>query len=187
MSQEQAPQTETPQEASGEAKLVPVAESIKYRRRAQQAEATLETLQQQLTEIKKQVTDQQTQLGAAEAQRDEAALQLIVTENNRTAERVLAEAGTVDIETAAMLLGKKIDLAEVHDVEAIGRSVEELLLDKPYLRQPIAAGPPKTASARPAQTGSIAQMTQAADRAITTGDRRDVAEYLRLRRLTANH
>lgn len=187
MSQEEARQTEPPQEPDSEAKLVPVAESIKYRRRAQQAEATLEELQQQLTEIKKQVTDQQNQLGSAEAQRDEAALQLIVAENRRTVERVLSEAGTVDIETAAMLLGKKIDLAEVLDADAIHRSIEELLLDKPYLRKPNAPLPQKTASAKPAQTGTLAQMTQAADRAITTGDRRDVAEYLRLRRLTANN
>ncbi len=187
MSEEVATQTESTEASDSGAKLVPVAESIKYRRRAQQAEATLEVLQQQLTDVKQQVTDQQNQLGSAEAQRDEAALQLIVTENHRTAERVLAQAGTVDIETAAMLLARKIDLAESLDPHEIQTSVEELLLDKPYLRRPTAALPPKTASAKPTQTGSIAQMTQAADRAISTGDRRDVAEYLRLRRLTANH
>ena len=69
MSEQVATQTETPEASDSGAKLVPVAESIKYRRRAQQAEATLEVLQQQLTDVKQQVTDQQNQLGSAEAQR----------------------------------------------------------------------------------------------------------------------
>ena len=65
-------------------------------------------------------------------------------------------------------------------------SVEQLLLDKPFLVKRATPLPPATASARADRPGTFAQLAQAADRAVRTGDRRDVAEYLRLRRQGAD-
>jgi len=168
------------------AKLVPVGESIKYRRRAQQAEARIQQLEQQLKDVQSQVGRHSEELAAAESQRDEAKVQLTATENRLGAERLLNAVGVADVETAVLLLSKRLDFAEEIDAETFSRQIEQLLLDKPFLRSGAeAALPPKTASARPAQTSVAAQLSRAAQRAVQSGNRRDIAEYLRLRRQAA--
>ena len=171
------------------AKLVPVAESIKYRRRAQQAEAQIQEVEQQLGDLQAQLEDRNNQLASAEAQRDESRQQLTFAENRLLAERRLAEVGVVDIETATDLLAKRINLHEEIDSEALARHVEELLLDKSFLLDnggmPAGSLPPQTASPRSQRQSATAQLTAAAQRAALTGNRRDVAEYLRLRRQTS--
>lgn len=165
------------------AKQVPVAEAIKYRRRAQQAESGLQELEQKLEGLQSQINQQCDQLAAAEAQRDESQTQLTVTENRLAAERLLGSAGVVDIETASMLLSQRVDLADDLDAEALSGTVERLLLDKPFLRSASdAALPSKTASARPGHRSAAGQLARAAQLAAQSGDRKDVAEYLRLRR-----
>lgn len=166
----------------GESRLVPVAESIKYRRRAQQAEGRLHEFEQQLTELRGQLDCRSEELAVAESQRDEARVQLVATANQRRAERLMTEAGVVDLEAAGLLLSKRMDLAAELEDEAIRGGVEQLLLDKPFLVRPSAPLPPSTASPRSEKPGSFAQLTKAAERAVQTGSRRDVAEYLRLRR-----
>ncbi len=169
----------------GTARLIPVSESIKYRRRAQQAEGRIQSFEQQLKELQDKLEASSRNLGLAEAQRDEASHQLLVAENRCLAERMLGGAGVVDIEAASLLLGKRVDFGQEIEAESLARRVEQLLLDKPYLRGgPVATLPPKTASARSPLNG-LAQLTRAADRAVASGDRRDVAEYLRLRRQAA--
>ncbi len=161
---------------------MPVSESIKYRRRAQQAENHLQQVEQQLAELKGQLDHRNEDLALAEAQRDEARTQLLVAGNQRAVERLLMEAGVVDLEAAHLLLSKRMDLAAEPDDEAIRRGVEQLLLDKPFLVRPAGALPPSSASPRPEKPGPFAQLAQAAERAVRTGSRRDVADYLRLRR-----
>jgi hypothetical protein len=178
--------TEQAPAADGASRLVPVGESIKYRRRAQQAEGRLQELEQQIKGVQEQLDHRSKELGLAEAQRDEARHQLIVGENRSKAERMLAEAGAVDIEAASLLLSKRVDFGEELNADGLARRVEQLLLDKPFLRgSPPAGLPPKTASARASGAAGLAQLTRAADRAASSGDRRDVAEYLRLRRAAA--
>ncbi|MBI5723194.1 MAG: hypothetical protein HZA50_04490 [Planctomycetes bacterium] len=165
-------------------KLVPVAESIKYRRRAQQAETRTQQIEQQLKDAQSQLQSRAEELALAEAQRDEAHRQISVLENRSAAELELVRSGAVDVETASLLLSKRMDFGEQVDRQELSKAVEQLLLDKPYLRsQPIPAG--KTASARRGQPGTAAQVAQAAQKACKSGDRRDVAEYLRLRRQAA--
>lgn len=168
---------------TGEAKLVPVAEAIRYRRRAQQAESQLRELEQKLEGFQSQIQQHGEDLAAVEAQRNEAHTQLMVTETHLAAQRLLSEAGVVDLETTSTLLAKRLDFAKEIDPEALASSVEQLLLDKPFLRQTADPSlPPKTASARPPRAMAAGQLTQAAERATRSGDRRDVAEYLRLKR-----
>lgn len=170
-------------EQAGDAKMVPVTEAIRYRRRAQQAEGRLRELEQQLEAVQSHARRRDDDLAAAEAQRDEAASQLTIIENRLAAERLLTQAGVVDLEAASVLLSRRMDLAEEVDGEAMARGVEQLLLDKPFLRSPTGAAlPPKTACPRDAAAAPAARLAQAAEAAARSGDRRDVANYLRLRR-----
>ena len=169
--------------STGAARMVPVTEAIKYRRRAQQAEGQLQQLEQQLEELRSQIQREKDELATVEAQRDEAQTQAATVENRLAAERLLNEAGVVDIETASVLLSKRLDLTDQLDREQLARSIEQLLLDKPFLRRNAdAALPPKTASPRPSHNTPASQLAQVADRAARSGDRKDIAEYLRLRR-----
>lgn len=164
-------------------KRVPVAESIKYRRRAQAAEAQIEELQQKLQDVTNSLDGRAEELAQAEAQRDEAQQRITSLENRMTVERMLAEVRAVDIETASMLLAQRLDFSEPIESETLQRSVEQLLLDKPFLLGPLPAGtmPPVSASGV-ADTSEAGGVHRAARRAVETGSRRDVAEYLRLRR-----
>ncbi|MFW6133070.1 MAG: hypothetical protein ACOC8F_04180, partial [Planctomycetota bacterium] len=164
-------------------------ESIKYRRRAQQAEGRAQQLEQQLEDLQTQIDRRGDQLATAEAQRDEARQQLTAAENRTAAERMLAEAGVTDLEAASLLLAQRVDLDEDVDRDELARRVEQLVVDKPFLRPagPGGAGlPPASASARDSAAPLGAQLAQAADRAIRSGDRSAVAEYLRLRRQAAS-
>jgi len=180
-----AENTEQPTQAEADdgEKLVPVSESIKYRRRAQKAEGRVAEFEQQLTEMQSQLDALGDELARAEAQRDEAAQRLVETENRLTAERLMAMAGVADTETAMLLLSKRIDLTQELAGSAIADAVEELLVDKPFLRSGQGSSlPGATASAKPAALGGFGALADAAEKAIESGDRRDVAEYLRLRR-----
>jgi TolA-binding protein len=187
------PTNEIPPQASADddgARLVPVAESIKYRRRAQQAETRLQQHEQQLNELQTQLERRSDELATAEAQRDEMNMQLAMMENTTAAERLLTAAGAVDLETASLLLGKRVDLAESLPKEDLSRAVEQLLLDKPFLRSRSATGdatmPAMTNSARGGQVSAPAHLATIAQRAAASGNRKDIAEYLRLRRQMSN-
>ena len=178
---------EQPLENDGVSKLVPVGESIKYRRRAQQAEGRLQELEQQLKDLQAQFDGRSDELAAAEAQRDEARASMAAAENRMSAERMLMQAGVADMETATMLLARRVDLAGEIDTDTLTTKVEQLLLDKPFLRgigdKPL---PPRTASPRSGRQSTAGRLAQAAQQAITSGSRRDVAQYLRLRRQAAS-
>ncbi|MFB3894142.1 MAG: hypothetical protein ACE15C_19230 [Phycisphaerae bacterium] len=170
----------------GAARLVPVGESIKYRRRAQQAEQRLGQIEQQLNDLQAQVKAGGEQLTAAQVQRDEARRQLQAAKTRLALERQLARSGVVDVETAAALLAERLEASQDHDEAAIASAVEQLLLDKPFLIARGHAGlPPRTAAAREPAAGATVQLSQLAQRATSSGDRRTVAEYLRLRRQRA--
>ena len=108
MAQEPVDQKEQVAEQGGGAKLVPVGESIKYRRRAQQAEIRVQEMEQKLNDLQTQLDRRTEELAAAESQRDEATSQLISSENRLVIERLLNEAGVIDLETASLLLSKKM-------------------------------------------------------------------------------
>jgi len=166
----------------GSGKLVPVSEAIKYRRRAQQAEADLQRSEQTLEDLQAQQADRLRQLAEAEAQRDELQHQLDTFQTRSAAERMLYAAGVADIETAMALLEKRTSLADDSDREQLQQAVDALLLEKTFLLAPAPSWPDKTASARLPGAGAGARLSRAAHRAAQSGSRRDVAEYLRLRR-----
>jgi hypothetical protein len=138
-------------------------------------------------QMQHQLEAQQELLATAEAQRDELQMRLTQTENRHAIEAALAAAGTTDVDLAMAALRGRVDLDEPLERDTITQAVEKLLLDKPLLAGlPAGASmPPATSGPRDEPTAGTARLTQAARQAATTGNRKDIAEYLRLRRQAA--
>ncbi|MEJ2704624.1 MAG: hypothetical protein P8Z79_19490 [Sedimentisphaerales bacterium] len=148
-------------------KLVPVTESIRYRKRAQSAEKKLEVLTEQLAQAKAQTEKMSEQLGALQ------------TEQKLT--HKLAAAGAVDLETATLIAKARMQNQDDADVEDM---VEQLKKEKHYLFGGSGGRvtPGKTAGARDRAASNQTVLERAAKKAATTGNRTDLHEYLRLRR-----
>jgi hypothetical protein len=149
-------------------KLVPVAESIRYRKRAQSAEKKAEALSEELAEAKAKASEMATKLSNIQVEQELT--------------RKLATAGAVDLETAVLLAEAKVGAGGQADLDGV---VEQLKKEKQYLfagQQPAAATATKTAGAKDRMQNSQSILERAAKRAATTGNRADLQEYLRLRR-----
>jgi hypothetical protein len=160
-------EAEEPAGDSDNSKLVPVAESIRYRKRAQSAEKKAEVLSEQLAQAKSQATKLSEQLD--EFQTEQKLM------------RKLAAAGTVDMESAVLVAKARLNGGDNVDLDGV---VEQLKKEKQYLFA--GAGSTlkitKTAGARQRLTSGQAALERAAKKAATTGNRTDLQEYLRLRR-----
>lgn len=174
------PAEETPIE--GASRLVPVGESIRYRRRAQQAEGHLADVERQLQELQAQLHAREQETAGLQSRQEQAQQRLRAAENRMAAERALAGAGVIDLEAASVLLAQRVELEDPQTAEALSSAVAQLLADKPFLRASPAALPPATAAARSPQASAQAHLAQLAQRARRTGDRRDTAEYMRRKR-----
>ncbi|MHC4573044.1 MAG: hypothetical protein ACYS76_02740 [Planctomycetota bacterium] len=149
-------------------KLVPVAESIRYRKRAQSAEKKVEALSRELAEVN--------------AKASEVAEQLSNLQVEQELTRKLATVGTSDLETALLLAKAKLGAGGQADLDGV---VEQLKKEKQYLfagQQPVATTAAKTAGAKDRMQNSQTILERAAKRAAGTGSRRDLQDYLRLRR-----
>jgi len=155
------------QNDSDNARLVPVTESIRYRRRAQSAEKKAESLAEELAAAKAQATSLSQQLSDLQVEQ-----QLI---------RKLAAAGAVDLETAVLIAKARIQGQDKADVNGV---VEQLRKEKEYLfgGATAAVGARKTASPKERMQNSQTILERAAKKAATSGSRRDLQEYLKLRR-----
>ena len=148
-------------------RYVPVAESIRYRKRAQSAEKKAENLAEQLAEANGKV---------ARMSRDLDELQIEQKLTHR-----LAAAGVTDLEAAVLLAKARMKGAVDGDVDAC---LEQLKKEKGYLFGGSAntVTSRKTAGAKDRTTHSPTTLERAAGRAARTGHRTDLQEYLRLRR-----
>jgi hypothetical protein len=147
--------------------LVPVAESIRYRKRAQSAEKKLEVLTEQLAN--------------AQAQSAKLSEQLSGVQTEQKLMRQLAAAGAVDLETAVLIAQARMQGQAEADVAGV---IEQLKKEKQYLFGGTAAGvtPTKTAGAKDRLTSNETILERAAKKAAVSGSRADLHEYLRLRR-----
>ncbi|MDH4237928.1 MAG: hypothetical protein OEW48_00035 [Phycisphaerae bacterium] len=148
-------------------KLVPVSESIHYRKRAQSAEKKIEVLAEQLAEAKAEAKKTAKQLGCIQVE------QKLVRE--------LAAAGTVDLETAVLIAKARMEGETEADIDSV---IRQLKKEKQYLfasanRTVMAT---KTAGAKERMEGNQTVLERAAKKAATTGNRTDLQEYLKLRR-----
>ncbi|MHC4122319.1 MAG: hypothetical protein ACYSSI_01995 [Planctomycetota bacterium] len=159
---------QTKAEQDDNMKLVPVSESIRYRKRAQSAEK----LNENLTE----------QLGQARNDNQQMAEQLEQVKLERDLMQKLATAGAVDVETAMLLA--KARLTDGDDTADLDGCIEQLKKDKQYLfggyqSESMAK---KTAGAKERVNGGKMVLERAAQKAAETGSRVDLQEYLKLRR-----
>ena len=148
-------------------KLVPVAESIRYRKRAQSAEKKAEALAEQLTQARSEVSRMVEQLSD------------IQLEQKLTCK--LATAGVVDMEAAMLIAKARVEGERQADFDGV---VEQLKREKQYLfgdsKEVVAAK--KTAGAKDQMQSNQMVIERAAKKAATTGNRADLQEYLKLRR-----
>jgi hypothetical protein len=143
-------------------RLVPVSESIRYRRRAQAAE--------------QQLTDLQRQLGEASQALQETREQLEAAERRQRIDQLLIESEAIDLEAARLLTEAAVSQMDEADV---ADAVAELRQRKPYLfRNRRSVG---GMGAR-GTGGTHLQLDEAARQASFSGDRRDLLRYLRMRR-----
>lgn len=148
-------------------KVVPVAESIRYRRRAQSAEKKAQDLAEQLTEANERITRMSEDLDR---------LQL-----DQKLTRKLTAAGVVDLEAAVLLAKARTQGKAGADVDSC---IEQLKNEKHYLfgSSQEAARSRRTTGAKDRVTYSQTALERAATRAARTGHRTDLQEYLKLRR-----
>lgn len=160
----QATSPQTQEEAQEGERRGPVAQAMRYRKRAQLAEQELAQLKGSLEELRGELTQSQQALARLE--------------RKQRIESELAEEETLDVEAARLLTEAAVQQMREPDVRL---AVEDLKRHKPWLfRQRQAAG----ARAMPARQQRMdkPQVEQAAEQAASTGDRRDLLRYLRLRR-----
>jgi uncharacterized coiled-coil protein SlyX len=159
---------EEEQEGIGNAKLVPVAESIRYRRRAQGAEKKVEELSEQLA--------------AAQTEAARMSEQLSALQKEQELMRRLAVAGTKDLETAVLIAKARMEGSEKADLDGV---IEGLKREKQYLFVENSGGvatSAKTAGAKERVRSGRVVLETAAKKAATTGNRADMLEYLKRRR-----
>ncbi|MFN3167514.1 MAG: hypothetical protein ACE37H_10670 [Phycisphaeraceae bacterium] len=145
-------------------RLVPVSEAIKYRKRAQQAEQQLATLQSQLDETR--------------LRHEQAEQALTSLERRQRIDALLNEADAIDLDAARLLTEVAVQSMDEPDV---AEAVADLRRHKPYLFQAEHDAPGGLALA-PRDAGEEDPLALAAERAQHSGDRRDLLRYLRLRR-----
>jgi len=148
-------------------KLVPVAESIRHRKRAQNAEKRAETLTEELSEANRRI---------AQLSQDLSELQV-----EQTLARKLAATGVTDLETAVLVAKARMEGKTQADIDGC---VEQLRKEKAYLFSAPAdtSASRKTAGIKDRAKQTQTALEQAAKRAARTGSRADLQQYLKLRR-----
>ena len=166
ITEQTASQTQASQEQATEdvpQRMVPVGESIRYRKRAQAAE-------HELSELRQSVEAMQHQL-------DEAQQTVSQLERHQKVDALLAESKVVDLQVARLLTEAAIESMDQPDVEL---AIADLRRSKPYLFR---RRTDQEISAMSARADVMTQPAEdAARQAVETGDRRDLLRYLRLRR-----
>lgn len=150
--------------ASQQDRLVPVAEAIRYRKRAQQAE-------QQMTQL-------QARLDAAQQRYEQAEQAIGSLERRQRIDALLVEADAIDLDAARLLTEVTVQAMDEPDV---AEAVADLRRHKPYLFRAERELPVGLALA-PRQDEMQDPTARAAEQAQHSGDRRDLLRYLRLRR-----
>ena len=175
MSQDQQELNGKPEESAAEtnveAQVVPVSEAIRYRKRAQAAEQQVEQLTTQLAELEQEHR-------AVKGQVDQMKQETELTQQ-------LTQAGVKDLEAALLLAQRRLHdgNGEKQDVPCV---IEQLRKERPYLfdaGEGIDVGLTRpTASVRTHSQTGVQALSRLAERARTTGCRKDMQEYMRIRR-----
>jgi K+/H+ antiporter YhaU regulatory subunit KhtT len=148
-------------------KVVPVTESIRYRRRAQSAEKKSESLVEQLAEANQKI---------AQMSQDLSDLQI-----EQKLARTLVAAGALDLEAAVLVAKTRMEGKPEAEMDAC---IEQLKREKAYLFRGSTETTTfrKTAGAKDRVKQTQTALEQAAKKAARTGTRADLQHYLKLRR-----
>ena len=149
-------------------RLVPVVESIRYRKRAQAAEKKIESLAEELSKTKTEVKQAVEQLNE------------IRQEKNLSSK--LSAAGVVDLETAILVAKTRMKHEPEIEVEQV---IDNLRKEKGYLfleTQIVMPSPSRTSGVKDGVIENRGVLDRAAKRASTTGNRVDLHEYMQLRK-----
>jgi len=154
-------------EAGQDEKLVPVSESIRYRKRAQSAEKKAIMLEDELAKVRSESERLSEDLGKLRIDH-----KLI---------RKLVSAGVSDLESAVLLAKKRLETNDEADLDSV---VDELKQEKRHLfaQVDLPAALEKTAGVKGKTAGRYSTLERAASRAAATGSRADLQEYLKVRR-----
>jgi hypothetical protein len=167
MSESVTENAEREEETTQEERLVPISESIRYRRRARGAERKATALEEEVAKAKSQNEQLCEKLGRVELE-------------NRLVTKLIS-AGVSDLETAVSVAKARIEGREDSDVDEV---VEQLRREKQYLFSDsgLHLSPSKTSGVRQKNTSGQGIIERAAQRAAKSGHRGDLLEYLKLRR-----
>ncbi|MBM4018419.1 MAG: hypothetical protein FJ288_08865 [Planctomycetes bacterium] len=171
-----------------------VQESIKYRRRAQEAERRAEALETEVQALRdaqdQRASDTEAELAQARGEAESLRSRLEAVERDRRLERELARAGCADPETALALARERLAGGDPpEDLAAFARGI---LDEKPHLRATPGSGapvpvartlPPRTAAAK--SSGHVPAERLAdrlAQQARQSGNTTDLMTYMRARR-----
>ena len=171
-----------------------IQESIKYRRRAQDAERRAAALEAEIQALRQAQDERaaslETKLAEAAAEADTLRRRFDSLERDRQLERELLRAGCADTETALALAHQR--LASSDAPGDLATFAKGLLEEKPHLRAkapaPLPAGPsralpPPTAAVKPAAANEPRRAaTRLAEQARETGNAGDLMAYMRARR-----
>jgi len=161
-------ETTVEQDGGESFKLVPVGESIRYRKRAQSAEKKVEALAEQLAQAQSRASEMTEQLQGLQVE--------------QKLMRKLAAAGVVDLETAVLIAKARVDGQEDADM---GGVVEQLRREKQYLfGGQISSGmtAKMTSGVKDRMRNGQTVLEKAAKEAAVSGNRTDLQKYLKLRR-----
>ena len=155
-------------EEGNDARLIPLGESIRYRKRAQNAEKRAEELAGELAE--------------ARAESAKLADEMKATQKEQELMKRLAAEGTRDMEAAILIAKARISGDEKAD---LGGVVEQLKREKQYLftEKALTGASVRTSPAKESRQSGASAIERAASRAAGTGSRADLQEYMRKRRV----
>ncbi len=144
----------------------PVTEAIRDRKRARSAE--------------QQLQDLTARFGALQQQLDDSQQTITALERRQKIDALLADSDAIDLDAARLLTEVAVSQMDEPD---LALAIEDLQQAKPYLfRHRPPAGTPFTATAMGPRLAEPPPHAQAAQHAAATGNRRDLMDYLRLRR-----
>jgi hypothetical protein len=155
------------QEEASNVRVVPIAESVRYHKRAQTAEKRAEELAGELAE--------------ARADAGRLANELKATQKEQELMQRLAAEGARDLEAAVLIAKARISRDNKADVNNV---VEQLKKEKGYLfsERPATAAAVRTSPAKESRQTGASAIERAARSAAGTGSRADLQEYMRKRR-----
>lgn len=170
-------------------KLVDVRESIRYRRRAQEAEQRCTALESEVEELRRTQSERATSAdnALAEERRQRESLEQRVEQLHaeRLLERELIRGGARDPETALLVARERLAAAGGAETD-LARLAREVLEEKPYLKADQRDEVPPlgrtSQGVRPSPNRRRTRADRLAASARASGRRADVVEYMRARR-----